>query len=435
MSAVFDFFLFLYLAQLALYTSKRYLLSLQGVCVPQIIGIFRRGPATTIAFELPHANSWMEAHPDLPNEVKEKIVDAYRMIHAKGVAHIDVGYRHMLISDDHKVTIIDFNYSGATEPHPGVDIYKVTDVDLAREVREVRVKLRCEGAVENEFELLERYEELKARDDLEYEERCEVALRAYRATRGTTRKRKSPDDEESDASSEDDEAELVRRGVARDEAKVCGVDIKTLQTAEDLYTWLTRAGTSKRMVVPGMTPNLDSLPSYNPDRKEGEKVREFLKNYAGPLPRTFTSNEPALASSSLSGPSTPAAAAAPTNTVSSSALENPPSPSPPMHSTNKAAPSPTSPVEQPTDLHDHPPPTLPPPIPTHDQNTAAPRKFWSLPKRVMKGLGSFFKSDLVPVPVPALTSGNLAAPINLNGGDHEDKATGSEERSRKRVRV
>jgi hypothetical protein len=258
--------------------SPRYMLELQGDCIPEMIGIYRKGRATTIAFALPHANSWMEAHHGLPEEIKEKVIEAYKKIHAKGVQHGDIGLRHILIGDDHKVTIIDFNYGAALEAQKTMRLTGCEEPDLERELREVRVKLRCKGAFENELRLIERYKELKVLDDIAYEERRRAARAAREAKR--SKKRKAP----SDANEVQDVEGMY--GLTDDECprernKVHGVDERLLQTEEGLLKWICKKEVSRRMVVPGRTPDLESLPPFDPASEEDGLALDFFRRVTG----------------------------------------------------------------------------------------------------------------------------------------------------------
>ncbi|KZT43797.1 hypothetical protein SISSUDRAFT_1124477 [Sistotremastrum suecicum HHB10207 ss-3] len=135
-------------AELALYAS--HLKELQGDCVPRVIGVFVTAVAVSVAFELPHARSWFEAHPRMSPELKEKVIQAYTKVHAKGVIHNDVERRHILIGEDGRVVLIDFNLAASVHPVPEVELERCRASDLARELRKVKVKLRCPGAIERE---------------------------------------------------------------------------------------------------------------------------------------------------------------------------------------------------------------------------------------------------------------------------------------------
>jgi hypothetical protein len=86
------------LSQLYLYGHPRYLRPLQGLCVPNIIGVFSTSEGlANMAMEPPHPHAWRVAERSISVDEKDAIVEAYAQIHARGVLHGDVALRHMLI--------------------------------------------------------------------------------------------------------------------------------------------------------------------------------------------------------------------------------------------------------------------------------------------------------------------------------------------------
>lgn len=129
--------------EMALYASTCFLRPLQGFLVSRIIGIYSApGGIVDVAMEPPHPRGWAEASRASPDAVKQRIVDAYARIHARGILHGDIELRHMLVDEDGKVTLIDFGLAKTTragfEPlglevcHPAA---------LEREMRRVRFVL------------------------------------------------------------------------------------------------------------------------------------------------------------------------------------------------------------------------------------------------------------------------------------------------------
>ncbi|KAF5382971.1 hypothetical protein D9757_006362 [Collybiopsis confluens] len=141
-------------SELALY--KKQLKPLQGRCVPHIINIFTGPASLNVAMEPPHSSFWIEASADMPLQLKKLCVDAFAEIHARGVLHGDVELRHMLISGDAKVTIIDFQESAALEPNEKVHLRGALPGELRKEMRKVKVKLDYLGAKTYEGERRER---------------------------------------------------------------------------------------------------------------------------------------------------------------------------------------------------------------------------------------------------------------------------------------
>ncbi|KAJ4486363.1 hypothetical protein J3R30DRAFT_3697875 [Lentinula aciculospora] len=141
-------------SELALY--KKQLKSLQGKCVPSVIGVFSGPGVLNVAMESPHSSFWIEASADMPLSLKQRCVDAIAGIHSCGVFHGDIQLRHMLIGGDARVTIVDFQDSAALEPNEKVFLSPATEADLKKEMRKVKVKLDFPGARLYETEKRER---------------------------------------------------------------------------------------------------------------------------------------------------------------------------------------------------------------------------------------------------------------------------------------
>ncbi|KAK1223784.1 hypothetical protein PQX77_013308 [Marasmius sp. AFHP31] len=143
-------------SELALY--KKHMKDLQGDVVSSIITVLD-GPATlNVAMEPPHHSFWIEASSDMPLVLKDRCVEAFEKLHARGVLHGDVELRHMLIGGDGKVTIIDFQQSRALEPIPDVRLERATPAELRREMRKVKVKLDYPGARDLEYRKFQRHQ-------------------------------------------------------------------------------------------------------------------------------------------------------------------------------------------------------------------------------------------------------------------------------------
>jgi len=69
-----------------------------GICVPTVIGLYSvAGGRLSLTMELPHPVGWREADPEIPTELKEKVIVAYRNIHARNILHNDVKLENVLI--------------------------------------------------------------------------------------------------------------------------------------------------------------------------------------------------------------------------------------------------------------------------------------------------------------------------------------------------
>ena len=70
-----------------------------GVCTPTVIGINTAAGRLSLMMELPHPVGWRQADPYIPDELKDKVVIAYRRIHSQGILHNDVKLENMLIGE------------------------------------------------------------------------------------------------------------------------------------------------------------------------------------------------------------------------------------------------------------------------------------------------------------------------------------------------
>jgi hypothetical protein len=87
--------------QVYLYTSQTHLRPLQGICVPNIIGIYNaHGGKVIFNTEVPHHVGWRTAGPNITPANKDAIVEAYKTIHSRGIMHNSVAFRHILIGRD-----------------------------------------------------------------------------------------------------------------------------------------------------------------------------------------------------------------------------------------------------------------------------------------------------------------------------------------------
>ena len=74
------------------------LTTLQGVCIPRILGaIEASGDAYMCAMRPPHHHRWQHAHPLLPEAAKKNVIEAYHLLHTRGVLHGDAALRHIII--------------------------------------------------------------------------------------------------------------------------------------------------------------------------------------------------------------------------------------------------------------------------------------------------------------------------------------------------
>ena len=124
--------------------------------------------------EPPHECFWIESSPDMPDVLKHRCVEAFEKLHARGILHGDAELRHMLISADANVTIIDFKAAATSVPLENVDmeevgLRKATPEEFRLEMRRVKFKLDYDGAREKEREKQSRKKrgELREEDALD----------------------------------------------------------------------------------------------------------------------------------------------------------------------------------------------------------------------------------------------------------------------------
>lgn len=135
-----------------LYSESSYLRDLQGTFIPRLIGLYSVDGAVSVAMELPSSSFWVEASEDMSNHLKRKCIAAFDAIHAQGVLHNDVELRHMLISAEGRVTIIDFQESRALSPMPLIKLEQATEDELRLEKRKIKFKLAFEDSRPKEYE-------------------------------------------------------------------------------------------------------------------------------------------------------------------------------------------------------------------------------------------------------------------------------------------
>ncbi|KAG8744692.1 hypothetical protein FRC10_009606 [Ceratobasidium sp. 414] len=140
--------------ELFLYASWHHLRPLQGQCVPAIIGPFSSpGGKVALLMEPISLTGWREASMSDSDETKEKVIAAYTMVHSRGILHNDVELRHILISNEGNVQIIDWQMAKSTQPNEDVGLNACTQADLDYEARKVKAILNYQGAYARELEL------------------------------------------------------------------------------------------------------------------------------------------------------------------------------------------------------------------------------------------------------------------------------------------
>ncbi len=115
------------------------------------MGVYARPGKIDIAMDLPHPVFWMEACASMPVVLKDRVLEAFRKLHERGVVHGDVALRHILIGADARVTLIDFQGSRADEPNKDVGLARTVPGEKDLEIRRVKFLLNMDNAREKEF--------------------------------------------------------------------------------------------------------------------------------------------------------------------------------------------------------------------------------------------------------------------------------------------
>ncbi|KAG8919277.1 hypothetical protein FRC01_001368 [Tulasnella sp. 417] len=105
------------------------------------------------AMEPPHntPKGWTEVDPKSTSaHVKQKIIQAYDEIHASGVLHGDVQLRHILITDDEDICIVDWKSARSLTAMPSIGLHQCNPADLEAELQQVRRLLECDDGAAKE---------------------------------------------------------------------------------------------------------------------------------------------------------------------------------------------------------------------------------------------------------------------------------------------
>lgn len=140
--------------ELYLLGSSAHLRLLQGVFVPQLVGVYATSTGhVCTAMEPPRNTSkgWTEVDPkSTPGHVKQKIIQAYDEIHASGVLHGDVQLRHILITDDEDICIVDWKSARSLTPMPSIGLHQCNPADFDAELQHVKRLLECDDVAAKE---------------------------------------------------------------------------------------------------------------------------------------------------------------------------------------------------------------------------------------------------------------------------------------------
>jgi len=132
-------------SELALYKCTGLLKDLQGDIAPTIIAVTIDGISCSLAMEPPHHSFWIEASPDMPIVLKERVIAAFQKLHDRGLLHGDAELRHMLIGGDARVTLIDFQESRTTRPLADLQLKEARRFDF-EEIEKMNREYRRDNA-------------------------------------------------------------------------------------------------------------------------------------------------------------------------------------------------------------------------------------------------------------------------------------------------
>jgi len=105
--------------------------------------------------EIPHQTFFIEASPDMPNILKERVVDAVSRIHRQGVLLGNINLRNFLICPDGRVVVTNFEYCKSSSPNKALKIDLASPADLRMEMRKLKVRLDYGTAREDEHKRFE----------------------------------------------------------------------------------------------------------------------------------------------------------------------------------------------------------------------------------------------------------------------------------------
>ncbi|KAI0374234.1 hypothetical protein BV20DRAFT_1011035 [Pilatotrama ljubarskyi] len=151
-------------SELKLYEDPVYLRKLQGCIVPTVINVYDSPLAVSILTDLPHHSFWIEASADMPHVLKKAVIEAYVILHNRGILHGAAELHNMLIGGDGRVTLVNFHASLASKDMPEIGLPRADKSDFALELRQVMYKLDYEGARARENARMKRFLELEKRN-------------------------------------------------------------------------------------------------------------------------------------------------------------------------------------------------------------------------------------------------------------------------------
>lgn len=101
---------------------------LLGTTVLKLIAVQRSPDALHFVMELPHHSFWIEASSDMPEVLKERVIQALKRIHEAGILLVDVTLSNFIITGDGTVLVLNLHQARSDQPSHSPCVY----LDLAQ---------------------------------------------------------------------------------------------------------------------------------------------------------------------------------------------------------------------------------------------------------------------------------------------------------------
>ncbi|KAH6917203.1 hypothetical protein BKA70DRAFT_326529 [Coprinopsis sp. MPI-PUGE-AT-0042] len=128
---------------------QAHLFPLHGTCVLPIYGVWGLMESVHIVTELPHHTFWMTAHPDMPDILKKRVIEAVTQIHSYGVVHGSLDLYDILIGADARVSIVNFDFARVVDPINNAVIGVASAEEMKKEMKKVQCMLDYPTGIAN----------------------------------------------------------------------------------------------------------------------------------------------------------------------------------------------------------------------------------------------------------------------------------------------
>ncbi|KAJ3545068.1 hypothetical protein NMY22_g2576 [Coprinellus aureogranulatus] len=152
---------------------KGQLAALQGIYVPNIIGIYSGVysgiDVVNMLMELAHPAFWMHASDDMPDVLKKRCIECFERIHAAGVLYGKVQLSNIIVGADARVTLVNFQHAAVLDPLPESIQKRTTPDKLRLEMRQVKYLLDYDEARSKEHQKWIGFKARKEWNEKEYQ--------------------------------------------------------------------------------------------------------------------------------------------------------------------------------------------------------------------------------------------------------------------------